>query len=397
MRTIVHVTADYPDPSVPNKTQAIKNLISASHGYRHVVYSLNRVSNALGISAIRFDNEATSLLYPAPPKGLMLKYCMDQVAEWIAHDLLVRKIEPDLFHAHKLTIEGLAARKLAETFSRPFAVCIQGDTDLKVTKYKPGLRRVYCDIWNNAAYVFPFSIWAEKHFTSLFGFRKKPTRVLPCITPQDTLLVSDPTPSKRIISVFHLDSWKRKNARRLIEAVQQASKENPGIALDIYGSGSVAARRGLLNCIKRINAEGIVRLKGSVAHDKVQETINTYSMFALPSLRESFGMAAAEALMSGVPVLISKNWGIDGFFSEDEIGGICDPYSTRDMTEKIRSILASESRLKSRIADNQRSGKLDVFRTGSIVETYLAALGEIKSQAVFRNEAIEPTNSVLQV
>ncbi|MEM9277343.1 MAG: glycosyltransferase [Pseudomonadota bacterium] len=397
MRTIVHISADYPDPSVPNKTQAIKNLVSASHGYRHVVYSLNRVSNAIGISAIRFGDDATSLLYAAPPKGFLLKYCMDRVAEWIGRDLRERNIEPDLFHAHKLSIEGIVAHRLAGQSAIPFVVSIQGDTDLKVTKYKPGLHALYSEIWHDAEYVFPFSVWAGQHFARLFGQREKPTRLLPCITPQDRLLASVPTDKKRIVSVFHLDSWKRKNAQRLIEAVKKASTCKPGVVLDIYGSGSVASRRGLSNWIKRNRADGIVSLKGAVAHDKIQETINGYSMFALPSLRESFGMAAAEALMSGVPVLISKNWGLDGIFPENEIGGVCDPCSSNHMSEKILGILSKEPELKRRIAKNQRSGKLDILRTGSIVETYLAALGDMESYIAFRQQPVAPSTPVLQV
>ncbi len=396
MRTIVHISADYPDPSVPGKTHAIKNLISASHGYRHVVYSLNRSSRVSGISTIRFGEDATSLLYGAPPKGLFLKYSMEQVARWICRDLRDRNIAPDLFHAHKLTIEGIAAQKLASEFAVPFAVSIQGDTDLKVSKFKPGLRRRFSQIWLEAEYVFPFSKWADEHFSKLFGQRDKPTKLLPCITPQDRLLTSEPTDRKRIVSIFHLDSWKRKNAQRLIEAVKKVSANEPDLVLDIYGSGSVASRRGLSNCIKRNRADGVVTLKGAVAHDRVQETINGYSAFALPSLRESFGMAAAEALMSGVPVLISRDWGIDGIFPENEIGGVCDPCSVDHMAQKLRAILSDEAQLKAQISKSQRIGNLDILRTGSIVETYLTALADIEKCRAFRPVLVASSPAALQ-
>jgi len=396
MRTIVHVTADYPDPVVPGKTKAIKNLISASRGYRHVIYSLNRVGNTVGFEPVRFGKNGTSLKYGAPPKGFLLKYGMNRVAEWISQDLMERKIEPDFLHAHKLTIEGIATFKLAKRFNIPFVASIQGDTDLKVSKYKPGLHGLYSQIWHGAEHVFPFSLWAEQYFANLFGSREKPTHLLPCITPQDELLVSAPKHKNSIVSVFHLDSWKRKNAARLIEAAKKTSLVIPGLTLDIYGSGSAASHRGLLKCIRKNGAEEIVRLKGSLDHNKVQQTINRYSMFALPSLRESFGMAAAEALMSGVPVLISKNWGIDGIFPENEIGGVCNPYSSDHMSEKIIAILMQESDLKNRIKDSQQSGKLNILKRGSIVGTYLEALADMDRQSVFRHKPLMRSEASLQ-
>jgi len=396
MRTIAHITADYPDPVVSGKTKAIKNLISASCGYRHVIYSLNRAGGITGIEAVRFGKEATSLKYGAPPKGLLLQYSMNKVADWIRQDLAERNIQPDFLHAHKLTIEGIATIRLAKRLDIPFIVSIQGDTDLKVCKYKPGLQSLYSQIWHGAEYVFPFSSWAEQYFRKLFGSREKPTHLLPCITPQDELLASMPEDKKRIVSIFHLDNWKRKNASRLIEAVARSARVLPGLTLDIYGSGSDASHRGLLKCIRKSHAQDIVKLKGNLDHNRVQKTINTYSMFALPSLRESYGMAAAEALMSGVPVLISKNWGIDGMFPEKEIGGVCDPYSIDHISEKIISILMRESDLKSRIRNHQKSGKLDILKTGSIVGTYLESLADMDRKSVFAHKALVRSEPRLQ-
>lgn len=52
--------------------------------------------------------------------------------------------------------------------------------------------------------------------------------------------------------------------------------------------------------------EGIlVNYKGSVIPSKVSETLQAYHYFVLPTLGENFGHAIFEALINGVPVLIS--------------------------------------------------------------------------------------------
>ena len=40
----------------------------------------------------------------------------------------------------------------------------------------------------------------------------------------------------------------------------------------------------------------------------------------MPSIHETFGMAYAEALSQGLPVIYTKGQGFDGFFTQGEVG-----------------------------------------------------------------------------
>src|ERR1700733_4136550 len=83
MKTVVHVSADYPDSFAPNKTAAVANLVAGAPGLRHVVYSLNRVAGLSGIAATQFDTDRFCVVYHAPPKGLLLRTRLNDVADWI--------------------------------------------------------------------------------------------------------------------------------------------------------------------------------------------------------------------------------------------------------------------------------------------------------------------------
>src|SRR6516165_10592155 len=109
MPVIVHISADFPDPLSPDKTSAIRSLVDATPGFRHIVYSLNRVSSWSGIEALRFGEDRVEVAYGAPPWGLMLATRFKALAAWILSDLTARRLRPDLIQAHKLTIEGLVA------------------------------------------------------------------------------------------------------------------------------------------------------------------------------------------------------------------------------------------------------------------------------------------------
>jgi hypothetical protein len=71
-KVIVHISADFPDSMEPHalKTNSIPNLIQATEGYRHIVYSLNRVSLVSGIVAVDFGPDRKAIAYGAPPKGI---------------------------------------------------------------------------------------------------------------------------------------------------------------------------------------------------------------------------------------------------------------------------------------------------------------------------------------
>src|SRR5215471_9919087 len=179
--TILHITADFPDPLSSGKTPAISNLIDATPTFRHVVYSLNRVSSWRGLQALQFAPDRIALIYGAPRWGIMLASRSRAVARWIVDDLSAGGWVPDAVQAHKLTIEGLVASPIARHFRVPLLCSVQAKTDVKILHARPDLRRRYARIWHDAHHVFPFSPRARDTAASLLGARLGPTTLLPCI------------------------------------------------------------------------------------------------------------------------------------------------------------------------------------------------------------------------
>ena len=118
-KVIVHISADFPDPMAPAKTNSVANLIKFTEGYRHVVYSLNRVSLLSGIVAVDFGPDRKAIAYGAPPKGLFLATYLDHVSGWILKDIQSRGITVDAIHLHKFSVEGLVGLKIAQSLKMP--------------------------------------------------------------------------------------------------------------------------------------------------------------------------------------------------------------------------------------------------------------------------------------
>ena len=97
----------------------------------------------------------------APPKGLLHSTVLQRLAEWNTDHVTRHDAIPDLVVGHKLTVEGIVARKVARNLGQPFAITIQGNTDEKILRDRPDLRRQFARIYREAGCVFSFALWAR--------------------------------------------------------------------------------------------------------------------------------------------------------------------------------------------------------------------------------------------
>jgi len=391
--TVLHITADFPDPLSPAKTAAIAKLVGATAGYRHIVYSLNRVSSWGGVHSLQFADDRVAVAYGAPQWGVLLATRLGAVARWIIDDLSTRQWMPDAVQAHKLTIEGLIARPVARHFGVPLLCSLQAKTDVKILRARPDLRAQFGQIWHGARHAFPFSPRARDTAAALLGPRSGPTTLLPCITEANAMRRAAVARGPRIVSIFRLDDHRGKNANTLIRAVAAAHRQIPDLSLDIYGAGRPRSFFELSRIIESHSAQQYVSLKGPIPHASVQDTIACYAALAMPTLRESYGMVFAEALLAGVPILHTRGWGLHGLYRDADIGYACaDPTSHREVAQGIVTILSNEESLKSRIAELQYSGALDILRRDGIVEAYRTALARALGSATLPTSTPAPAS-----
>src|ERR1700729_393618 len=111
-KVIVHISADFPDSMAATKTNSVANRIKATVGYRHVVYSLNRVSLVSGIVAVDFGPDRKAIAYGAPPKGIFHPPYLGRVSDWIVNDIQRRGIRVDALHLHKFSAEGVIGQRI---------------------------------------------------------------------------------------------------------------------------------------------------------------------------------------------------------------------------------------------------------------------------------------------
>ncbi len=131
-----------------------------------------------------------------------------------------------------------------------------------------------------------------------------------------------------------------KNQIKVIEAIALIPNEN--IYYSLCGKGPNKDK--LEARIKELGLEKRVRLLGYRCD--MHEVLQTADCFAFPSIREGLGIAAVEALATGIPVIASENRGTREYVRDQFNGILCNPDSVEDFKNAILDLINDEDKRK---------------------------------------------------
>lgn len=134
----------------------------------------------------------------------------------------------------------------------------------------------------------------------------------------------------------------------LIEAFyllcQKYKKENLEIyeklELEIYGSGEL--ENLLKKLAKNLQLEEKIKFCGYIENSKLPKIINKFTIFCVPSIEESFGVAAVEAMACEIPVIVSDADGLKEIVMNEKDGYIVPKKDSKILAEKIEKIILNE-------------------------------------------------------
>lgn len=249
---------------------------------------------------------------------------------------LIRRISPDLLHAHHATSYGLVG---ALSGYRPYLISSWGSDVI----WSP--RQSFLFGWmlrynfKRADRVTATS-WMLAKATALFCPPGTEVRAIPFGVDTDVFF-PPPARSDGPLTVGVVKTLRpRYGIRELILAFQRISGAFPDARLVVVGGGEQYAELRAL--VANLGMEGRVTLTGHVGHEQVPEYLRSFDLFVVPSLddRESFGVAAVEASATGLPVIASRVGGLSEVIVDGKTGLLVPPGDVEALGAAISRLLA---------------------------------------------------------
>ena len=165
---------------------------------------------------------------------------------------------------------------------------------------------------------------------------------------------------KNILYVGKFDS--NKNVVRLIKAVCALKKEHVDLYLNLVG-GKGNQEKTVQKLVHKYSQW--IYYHGEVYDkDVLREIYSCNTIFAMPSIHETFGLVYVEALTQNLRLLYTSKEGIDGLF-ETKVGEKVCPLSIKDIKLKLSNLLSSPDKYS-----GNQNVDFEKFRWSNIANTY---------------------------
>lgn len=249
----------------------------------------------------------------------------------------------DLIHAHSLYSDGFAASEISKKTGLPYCVAVRSTDVNWFAKYRPHLKSRAIAVLEGAQQIIYINHQDQARFEETIQYQldANKVRTVPNGVHIDWLndTVENNALNSETINILSVAKvTKTKNHIALIKAVNSANNlkldNRPPIQLTIAGSLSSRYARQL----KSQYESEAVRFLGIVDRKILKNHIRSSDVFALISLRETFGISYAQALSQGVPVIFTKGQGFDGWPNQDDWGTSHDLADADSLVQHLLSL-----------------------------------------------------------
>jgi len=129
----------------------------------------------------------------------------------------------------------------------------------------------------------------------------------------------------------------------LLEAFARIAK-GEAIHLCIAGSGTLS--EGLKSRAKELSISGQISFVGYVENPALAALYKSADIFICPSLYEPFGLVVLEAMLQGLPVIVSNTGGLKEIVTHESTGLLFDPGNIDGLASAITRLIKDKDAQK---------------------------------------------------
>lgn len=244
--------------------------------------------------------------------------------------------KPDIIHHHGVANYCYITAFISKTFNIPYVITEHSMFLDKVDHFNSyETEEERSEMIRNASVRMAVSNYYAEFNSKLFG---APFITMPNMINKDFADIPLPPFPKHTKPFYFLNIGqltKRKRQDILIQAFAEAFKINPEVQLNIAGVGELEEE--LEQLIASLNMQEQIHLLGYMEREALIELLDKSHVIVISSEKESFSMAAAEALYRGNPVLTTLCKGPEDFI--DSTNGLtCQLNDVQNMKAKLIEI-----------------------------------------------------------
>lgn len=174
-----------------------------------------------------------------------------------------------------------------------------------------------------------------------------------------------------LISVMRFNPKKRPMA--LLHLMERLKQEGVPARLRVVGDGPLKKRmeskieaRALASCVE---------LCGRLNREQIRELYRSCDLFVLPTVRESFGLAAIEARAAGIPVAAMAASGVSEFIEHDRDGVLAS--NDAEMVRQVSTVSCDRARLEG--LRRAKSSRIEAVEWKTVLAAHIATYDRVRS------------------
>ena len=254
----------------------------------------------------------------------------------------------DFIYAHTIFADGRIAYYLNKKYGIKYVVVVRNSDINGYLKYIPFAKRYLQKVIKNAKKVIFISQAMEKDLKNKIKDKEFinelenksviiPNGINEYWHNSTKEIKKSPKNELKLIQVSTLD--KNKNLYASMFLIKELIKIGYNASLTIVGNGEYEKKykkyANKLGIKEKIVFVGYIKDK-----EKLSRLYKEHDIFVMLSKTETFGLVYIEAMSQGLPIIYSKNTGIDGYFEEQQIGFSMNPYTMKEnVKDNIERIL----------------------------------------------------------
>jgi glycosyltransferase involved in cell wall biosynthesis len=332
--------------------------------------SLGHELHVISLNKGDIEGATVYLFNKTDEKGGILSK-LSYLTQFVKVKKLIRKIQPDILHAHYATSYGLLG---VLSNYHPLIISVWGSDIYEFPRYGKifakllsyNLKKADLLMSTSHAMSIEAAKYTDKHFViTPFGIN---TDVFKPIDTVDKSCFTIGT-IKSLEQVYGLEY--------LIRAFAKFIENNPdsNACLRIGGRGSL--EQELKELAVELNIQDKVKFLGFIAgEEKVAQEYSKFDIAIFPSLQESFGVAAIEAMACGVPVIVSDTGGLPEVTDNGQCGVVVPPTDVDALYNAIEK-LYKDAELREKLSAKGREFVCKNYDSSSNFSNILSAYEQL--------------------